>query len=63
MTPRELEDRLARGAKARIARRAEVSRSTVTKVCKGERVSRPLWGLIAQEAHAPVDEIFPLSND
>lgn len=62
MTPSELNDRLPKGAKARVAKRANVSRSTVTKVCKGERTSRRLWGLLAQEARIPLSE-FPLSND
>lgn len=63
MTPSELKSALPYGAKARIARRANVSRAAVTQVCKGERTSRPLWGLIAQEAHIPIEQIFPLSND
>jgi lambda repressor-like predicted transcriptional regulator len=62
-TPREIEARLPRGAKARIARRANCHYTAVTKVIRGKSKSRRLQGMIAQTVGVPADVLFPVRLD
>ena len=59
-TSRQIEDRLPRGAKAKIARRAGATNGAVSHVISGRARSRKIEGYIAQVVKAPREEIFPI---
>lgn len=59
-TASQIEERLPKGAKARIARRANCHKSAVSQVIRGRSRSRKIEGFIAQVVKAPREEIFPV---